>query len=115
MRDWKTVSSLRTNFSLELGKAFPARDMPRGLARIGLPAADYCIDIKRIELDAVAGASGALGGNERRAAAEKGIEHERATVRAVEDRIGNEGDGFDRRMQTQKNAFLGLAPEAGAP
>src|SRR5262249_26915662 len=40
---------------------------------------------------------------------------ERATARAVEDRIGNEGDGFDRRMQTQKDAFLGLAPEASDP
>src|SRR5262245_17537326 len=89
--------------------------MPRGLARIGLPAADDRIDRTRCNLNAVRPTTGALSGTERSAAARRGIEYWRATGRAVEYGICNMGDGFVLRMQTQKTAFLGLAPDAGDP
>src|SRR5215471_10361263 len=53
------------------------------------PAADDRIDIKRIELQPVAAPADALGRDHRRAASEKGIEHNFGASRAVEDRIGD--------------------------
>ena len=45
------------------------------------PAADCRIDIKRVNLDAISAVPGALGGEDRRAAAAKGIENDVAALR----------------------------------
>jgi hypothetical protein len=74
-----------------------------------LPAADNCVAIGRVELDAVAPPTGALGRDHRRAAAEKAIEHDAAPGRAVEDRIGDHRNRFDGRVQRQQIAFLAAA------
>src|SRR5947207_11433031 len=49
-----------------------------------LPAAHDRIDIAGVQLHAVAAPAGALGGDHRRAAAEKAIEHNVAAGRAVQ-------------------------------
>jgi hypothetical protein len=79
------------------------------VARCRLPAADNCVDIGRVELDAVAAPTGALGRDHRRAAAEKAIEHDVAAGRAAEDRIGDHRNRFDGRVQRQQIAFLAAA------
>ena len=76
-----------------------------------LPAADDRVDIKRIELQPVATPAGALGGDQRGAAAEKGVEHDLAAGRAVEDRIGNQRDRFDGRVQRQQVALVAASAE----
>jgi len=83
--------------------------MSRAAAGQRLPAADNCVDIGWVELDAVAEPTGALGRDHRRAAAEKAIEHDVAAGRAVEDRIGGHRNRFDGRVQRQQIAFLAAA------
>src|SRR5207302_10822072 len=78
-----------------------------------LPTADRGIDIQRIELHAAADPADALGGQQRRAAAEEGIEHKIATSRAIEDCVGNQGDGFYGRGQGSEVPFLSSSPELG--
>src|SRR5580704_12953449 len=80
-----------------------------------LPAVDDRIDIAGVELQPVAAPAGALGGDQRRATAEKGVEHDVATGRAVEDRVSDHGHRLDRRMQRQENALLAAAGEGVGP
>ena len=76
-----------------------------------LPAADNRIDIGRVELQPVAAPAGALGGDHRRAAAEKGVQHDLTAGGAVEDRVGDHRHRLYRRVQRQQIAFLAAAGE----
>src|SRR5205814_10471712 len=80
-----------------------------------LPAADDRVDIAGIELKSVAAPAGALGGDHRRAAAEKAIEHDVAAGRAVEDRVGDHRHRFHRRMQRRQITLLAAAGEGVGP
>src|SRR5947209_9579411 len=80
-----------------------------------LPAADDRVDITGIELKSVAAPAGALGGDHRRAAAEKGIEHNVAAGRAVEDRIGDHRHRFYGRMQRRQIALLAAVGKGVCP
>jgi hypothetical protein len=66
---------------------------PRGVdgafAGEALPSPNRGIDIERIELDAAAEPADTLGRQQRRAAAEKGVEDEIAAGRTIEDRVGD--------------------------
>ena len=52
------------------------------------------ITIVRIELNAVAVPAGFFGGDQRAATAGEGVEHDTATLGAVENRIGTNLTGF---------------------
>src|SRR5437588_11983627 len=80
-----------------------------------LPAADDRVDIAGIELKSVAAPAGALGGDHRRAAAEKAVEHDVAAGRAVEDRIGDHRHRFYCRMQRRQIALLAAAGKGVGP
>src|SRR5580693_4148488 len=95
----------------------------RGLAGIGLPSSDRGIDVKWVDLQSTAYAPDSLGGDQRRAAAEKAIEHDLAAGGAVQECIGNQPHRFDGRVQGQEIAFLartregagaGMAPQIAA-
>src|SRR5215469_17979592 len=85
--------------------------MPGLVAGQGLPAANRGIDITGVELERAAAPARTLSGDHRRAAAEKGVEHDVAARRAIEDRIGDQGDRLDRRVQRQQVALLPMAGE----
>src|SRR5205085_9317745 len=74
-----------------------------------LPATDYRIDISGIEFQPIAAPAGALGGDYRRAAAEKGVEHDVAAGRAVEDRVGHHRHRLHGRVQRQKIALAAVS------
>src|SRR5271156_3849858 len=76
-----------------------------------LPPADGRIDISGIELQPVAAAAGALGGEHRRAAPEKGVEHDITAGRAVEDRVGDHCYGLHGWVQRQEIALLAATGE----
>src|SRR6202045_2364308 len=80
-----------------------------------LPAADDRIDIDRVELQPVAAPASALGGHHSRAAAEKGIEHDIAARRAVEDRVGDHRHRLHGRMQRRQITLLAAAGEGVGP
>src|SRR5689334_20672650 len=71
-----------------------------------LPAANDRIDIATVELQPIAAPAGALGGDHRRAAADKAVEHDVAARRAVEDRVGNHRHRLHRRVKRRQIAFL---------
>src|SRR6516162_8695249 len=85
--------------------------MPGLVTGQDLPAANGGIDIAWIELQRAAAPAGALGRDHRGAAAEKGVEHDLAARRAVEDSIGNHRHRLDRRVQGQEIALLAAAGE----
>src|SRR5438105_10682352 len=80
-----------------------------------LPATDYRIDISGIEFQPIAAPAGALRGDHRRAAAEKGIEHDVAAGRAVEDRVGDHRHRLHGRVSRQQIALLATAREGVGP
>jgi len=87
--------------------------MPRGCARIGLPAPHDDIDVERIELEPIAPAAGTLGRHQGCAAAEEGIEDDIAAVGAVENHVGDRSDRLYRRVKRRKLPFLTRAAESG--
>src|ERR1700746_1555366 len=95
----------------EVVKAAAAGCMTRAAAGQRLPATDNRIDVESIELQPVATAAGALGGDQGRAAAEKGVEHDVAAGRAVEDRVGNHCYGLHGWVQRQEIALLAATGE----
>src|SRR5438270_9062145 len=82
-----------------------ARRMPGFSIGRDLPAQDRGIDIERIELQAMTDPAGALGGDQRRAAAEKGVEHNLTAAGTIPQCIGYQRHRLDRRMQRKKVAF----------
>src|SRR5690348_1195197 len=80
-----------------------------------LPALDRRIDIAAVELHRATAPAGALSGDQRRPAAEKGVEHDVAAGRAVKDCVGNHRDRLHRRMQRQQITLLAAAGEGVAP
>src|SRR6266852_5782473 len=72
----------------EIVEAVPCGGVDRALPGEMLPPADCGIDIKRIEFHRATDPADALGSQQRRAAAEKGVEDEIAAGRAIEDRVG---------------------------
>src|SRR5260370_41765944 len=93
----------------EIVKAPAACRMDRAVAGEALPAADRGVDVERVEFHAAAHAADAFRGNQRRAAAEKRIEHDVPPGRAIHDRIGDEGNRFYRWGPGQEIALLDLA------
>src|SRR5712671_4778802 len=95
----------------EIVEAVSGRGVDCTTAGEMLPAADRGIDIEWVELHPTADAADALGRQQRRAAAEKGIEDDVAADRAVENRIGDQRDWLYRRMQSGEVSFLTPSPE----
>src|SRR5438270_209425 len=85
--------------------------MPGLLAGQGLPAANGGIDIAWIELERATAPARALGGDHRGTAAEKGVEHDVAAGRAVEDRIADQCHWLHRRVQCQEITLRAAAGE----
>src|SRR5689334_18724717 len=94
-----------------------------GAAGQFLPAADPGIDIEGIELQPIAAPAGPFGSDERRAAAEKAVEHDAAARRAVEDCVGDHRHRLDCRMQRRGIALIlraakgvasGISPDVAA-
>src|ERR1700738_4414851 len=81
----------------------------------GLPAADNRVDVSRVELQPIAAPAGALGGDQGGPAAEKAIEHDLTTDRAVEDRIGDHCHRLHGRVHRQQIAFLAATGEGIDP
>ena len=89
--------------------------MPGLVAGQGLPAANGGIDIAWIKFQCAAAPTSALGGDHRRAAAEKGIKHGVAARRAVEDRTATIATGFTvgcsaKRLPSAPQRAKELAP-----
>ena len=80
------------------------------LSRKILPTLDRNIHIMGIELHAPAFATGFFSGNDQGAASEERIEDNVAGRRAIEDRIGDHGNGFNGWVQIE--IFLPVWPEA---
>src|ERR1043165_8569553 len=86
----------------------PTRDsVDRGLAGKGLPAPDNGVDVNRVELDAVADSSGALGGDQSGSASQEAVENYISPRGTVHDCVGYEGHGFHRRLESQQLALAG--------
>lgn len=66
-----------------------------------------------VELDAQTAPAGLLAGEERRATPGKGIEHNAAALRAIEDSVTDQRLRFDRRMHSQRVVAV-LTEAAGA-
>ena len=95
--------------------------MPRHLSGDGQPAVEGDIYIAWIDLQTISPPPGALGGEKRRARTEEAVENDIAAVGGVQDGVGNEADGFDRRVLRQQCiAFLAetvdprVRPDIGA-
>src|SRR5438045_5505963 len=99
----------------EVIKAAVARGVARAATGQRLPTADGRIDISGIELQPVAPPAGALRGDQCRAAAEKGIQHDISAGRAVEDRVGYQSDRLHRRVQGQQIALVAAAGKGVDP
>src|SRR5664279_5482608 len=86
------------------------------------PARDCRIDIKRVDLDAVAEAARALRGNDRRPAATKGIDNNVGLLCNVEQGVSDKRDRLDGRVQlnsplaalARKAIGAGVIPDVGA-
>src|SRR3984893_4133166 len=72
-----------SNFRMVLLEHPTAPGMTGALAGDGLPAPDHGVDIERIEFQAATVPPRALRGDQGRAAAEKGVEHDLAAAGAV--------------------------------
>ena len=66
------------------------------LAGHALPALNSGIDVAGIEFNRVGAPSCPLGGEDRSAAAAKGIENDVIALRRIENGVGNQGDRLDR-------------------
>src|SRR5215472_13438209 len=80
-----------------------------------LPAADDRVDRAGVEFQPKAAPTSALGGDQARAAAEKGIEHNVAVGRAVEDRVGDHRHRLHARVQRRQIAVLVATGEGTGP
>src|SRR5437879_10075202 len=84
-------------------------DYVKGLvAGVALPTFDCRVDVNRVQFNAIAATSGSLGCDECGPGAQEPIQHQVPTSRAVEQGIGNQSDGFHRRVQSQELAFITL-------
>src|SRR5271154_3103760 len=86
--------------------------MPRGRAGICLPATNDGVDVNRIELDPVTAPPGALSGDYRGAAAKKRVEHDVAPLGAIQNRIRDQRDRLNGRMQCEQIALVAVASES---
>ena len=82
----------------EFGKGLAGLGVSRIQFRYLVEALNDRVAILGVELDAIPLSPGSLGGNESGAAAGEGIEHDAATLRAIENRVGDEPDGLYRRV-----------------
>ena len=74
----------------------------RRSAAHALPAQERDIDIARIQLDRARVTTGALGRNQDRAAAAEGIQDDALAMTAIANRVGNQADRLDRRVQREQ-------------
>src|SRR5438270_13033107 len=89
-------------------KSFSTIHVNSMVAGVALPSFNCRIDVEGIELNPVAAASRSLGCDECGPGAQEPIQHQVPTSRAVEQGIGNQSDGFHRRVQSQELAFITL-------
>src|SRR4029450_10986480 len=68
---------------------------------IGLPSPHSDVDIMWIELEAVCTSTNALGCHDRGARPHKWVEDDVAAPRAIAQRVGDERDRLDCRMQSE--------------
>src|SRR5207302_10219161 len=88
-----------SDFRMVLLEQPTAPGMTGGLAGEGLPTADRGVDIGGVQFEPATVPPRALRGDQGRAAAEKGVEHDLAAAGTVPHRIGHQRDRFDRRME----------------
>jgi hypothetical protein len=92
------------------------RDLVEGLAghvedrleaRVLRHASDRGVDVARLDLEPVPDATGPLRGEERRPRAGKAVEDDVPSAGAVEDRVGDEPNGFHRRVHGERLVAIG--------
>src|SRR4051812_4884319 len=103
------------------GEGVAGLGMDRLAPRECLPAAKRGIDITGFELHPGGLAAGFLGPDQGGATAEETVEDEAASFRAVEDRIGDQRDRLNGRMQGQllepagpQRVYARIVPDIGA-
>ena len=74
-----------------------------------LPASNGDIDVPWRDLEPREEPVGLLAGNERGAAAEKRVEDELSSLGAIENRILDQANWFDGRMERKRFAALGIS------
>ena len=84
-----------------------------------LPSVDADIDVLRIQFDRPGVPAGPLGGNQDRAAAGERVEDDPLAMAAVADRVGDQADRLDGRVQGQELALAAaidarVRPHVGA-
>src|SRR5207302_11186309 len=100
-----------SNFRMVLLEQPTAPGMTGSLAGQGLPTADRGVDIGGLQFEPATVPPGALGGDQGRAAAEKGIEHDLAAAGAVAQCIRHQGHGLHRRVQSKQIALAARPTE----
>jgi hypothetical protein len=87
---------------------------------LGHPA-NRPVHVPGLDLERVPDPSGPFGGEQRRPRAGKAVEDDVSFPGAVEDRVGDEPNGFDRRVQGErlvalgpKTVHAGIAPHVGS-
>src|SRR5690242_16900815 len=109
------ASCRRRIFGRNIVKGAPCHSV-RGLeARQRLPAPDADVHVARIKFDAPAASAGTLCGDQRRAAAEKGIDDNVPSSRAIQQCIGDERHGLYGWMKREKISLFRLATERVRP
>jgi hypothetical protein len=88
----------RKAFCADVLEAVAGGGKNSGLSGIGLPAADRDVDIVRVDFKRAGLPARTLRRNQDRAAPSEGIENEVAAARTISDRVGHEGNRFDRRV-----------------
>ena len=73
-----------------------------------LPSANGKIDIRGIQFDPIAGSAGAFGSHKCRATADKGIQHDIASRRAVQNGVSHQVDGFYGGVKLDQFCFVSL-------
>src|SRR3974390_845705 len=83
--------------------------------RIALPPLDRGVDIDRVEFNTVATTTCFLCGDQRGARAQESIEYRIPARRTIQQSVGNHGDRFYGRVQSQQIAFVSIFRKAVNP
>ena len=75
--------------------------MTGSVASVGLPPSDCGVDVEGVDFDPSADAASALGRDQGRAAAEKGIQNNPASIGAIEQYVDDELDRLYGRVQRE--------------
>ena len=83
---------------LKLAKSLASLFQNRGVAGFGLVTVEDDVDIERIELDAAAASTGALGGNQGRARPEEWVHDDFPSVSEIEESVRQHSHRLDGQM-----------------